>query len=164
MAFTVSTASKTALFSTSIIPSATSPSTRIIASSTCTRKINVTRSNSSIAAAVPYKREVKEPKIAETGVRRRVFRPSETYRPQDLNLENLKWYEKELQKTPKIDVFKVLNLSPVKEYKMGGIKPKTETGLESSTQRKLAKAIKRSRAMGLMPYTCKLSSSKNQQK
>jgi ribosomal protein S18 len=38
---------------------------------------------------------------------------------------------------------------------MGMIKPRSETGLNRVNQRKVARAIKRARCMGLMPYTYK---------
>lgn len=61
--------------------------------------------------------------------------------------------------TPTEDPFDVLGLDPLKEYKnyrllthfvsdMGKILPREQTGVSAKNQRKLAKAIKRARAMG----------------
>lgn len=61
--------------------------------------------------------------------------------------------------TPTEDPFDVLGLDPLHEYKnfrllthfvsdMGKILPREQTGVSAKNQRKLAKAIKRARAMG----------------
>ncbi|KAG2181679.1 hypothetical protein INT44_008494 [Umbelopsis vinacea] len=71
--------------------------------------------------------------------------------------------------TPSQDPFDALGLDPLKEYKnfnllsnfvsdIGKILPRTQTGITAKNQRKLAKAIKRARAMGLMSSTGKVSS------
>jgi ribosomal protein S18 len=60
---------------------------------------------------------------------------------------------------PTEDPFEVLGLDPLHEYKnfrllthfvsdMGKILPREQTGVSAKNQRKLAKAIKRARAMG----------------
>ncbi|RKP22398.1 ribosomal protein S18, partial [Syncephalis pseudoplumigaleata] len=62
------------------------------------------------------------------------------------------------------DPFNLLGLDPLHEFKnvpllsrfvteMGRIRPRSETGLSTKNQRRLSKAIKRARAMGLMPFT-----------
>ncbi|KAG1112114.1 hypothetical protein G6F42_014833 [Rhizopus arrhizus] len=67
---------------------------------------------------------------------------------------------------PAEDPFEVLGLDPLHEYKnfrllthfvsdMGKILPREQTGVSAKNQRKLAKAIKRARAMGLMSSTSK---------
>ncbi|CAO3678146.1 unnamed protein product [Umbelopsis vinacea] len=71
--------------------------------------------------------------------------------------------------TPTQDPFDALGLDPLKEYKnfnllsnfvsdMGKILPRQQTGITAKNQRKLAKAIKRARAMGLMSSTGKVTS------
>ncbi|CAG8503210.1 3399_t:CDS:2 [Paraglomus occultum] len=62
------------------------------------------------------------------------------------------------------DVFDVLGLDPLKEYKnftmlsafvsdMGKILPRSRTGLTMKNQRKVALAIRRARSLGLIPST-----------
>ncbi|CAG8552310.1 9161_t:CDS:2 [Paraglomus brasilianum] len=62
------------------------------------------------------------------------------------------------------DVFDVLSLDPLKEYKnftilsafvsdMGKILPRSRTGLTMKNQRKVALAIRRARSLGLVPST-----------
>ncbi|CAO3658241.1 unnamed protein product [Umbelopsis ramanniana] len=71
--------------------------------------------------------------------------------------------------TPSQDPFDALGLDPLKEYKnfnllsnfvsdIGKILPRAQTGITAKNQRKLAKAIKRARAMGLMSSTGKVTS------
>ncbi|KAH9248904.1 ribosomal protein S18 [Batrachochytrium salamandrivorans] len=95
---------------------------------------------------------------------RQVFKPKETYLPRELNDRHLEKYTKKFHLPPTEDVLKKLNIDPIKEYKniqmlahfvttIGHIKPRIETGLTPENQRKVGRAIKRARAMGLMPYT-----------
>ncbi|KAI9307745.1 ribosomal protein S18 [Cunninghamella echinulata] len=89
------------------------------------------------------------------------------YHPQDLN-DTL--YQEQLRQRrgrpnpPSEDPFDVLGLDPLHEYKnyrllshfvsdMGKILPREKTGLTAKNQRKLAKAVKRARAMGIMSST-----------
>ncbi len=62
------------------------------------------------------------------------------------------------------DIINFLGLDVRQEYKnspllsafcsqIGQIKPRTETGLSKRNQNLIAKAIRRSRCMGFMPYT-----------
>ncbi|ORY92035.1 ribosomal protein S18 [Syncephalastrum racemosum] len=93
----------------------------------------------------------------------------DTYHPHDLNDKE---YQQRLQasrrkpQTPAQDPFDVLDLDPLHEYKntellsyfvsdMGKILPRNVTGVTAKNQRKLAKAIKRARAMGLLSCTSK---------
>ncbi|ORZ13546.1 ribosomal protein S18 [Absidia repens] len=95
------------------------------------------------------------------------------YHPQDLNDAR---YQDQLRQRrgrpnpPTEDPFDVLGLDPLHEYKnyrllshfvsdMGKILPREKTGLTAKNQRKLAKAVKRARAMGIMSSTSKAPSS-----
>ncbi|KAJ8325126.1 hypothetical protein O5D80_006091 [Batrachochytrium dendrobatidis] len=95
---------------------------------------------------------------------RQVFKPKETYMPRDLNDRNLEMYTKKLDLPPSEDILKKLGIDPIKEYRnvnmlshfitaIGHIKPRHKTGLTLENQRRVSRAIKRARAMGLMPYT-----------
>ncbi|KAL2915039.1 hypothetical protein HK105_205361 [Polyrhizophydium stewartii] len=95
---------------------------------------------------------------------RRAFKPKETYLPRDLNDRNVDKFIKKLGKPPVVDELKKLGIDPLKEYKntqmlshyvttIGLIKPRSQTGLTAANQRKVARAIRRARAMGLMPFT-----------
>ncbi|RUS22269.1 ribosomal protein S18-domain-containing protein [Endogone sp. FLAS-F59071] len=92
----------------------------------------------------------------------KTFQSGTTYRPNDLN-DAL--YEERMRakrgkvERPTQDPFDALGLDPLKEYKnytllssfiseMGKILPREQTGVTAKNQRKLAKAIKRARAMG----------------
>ncbi|KAI7898199.1 ribosomal protein S18 [Cokeromyces recurvatus] len=106
--------------------------------------------------------------IAESSQRfQKNFRAGDTYHPDDLNDSR---YQEQLRQrrtkviTPAEDPFEVLGLDPLVEYKnyrllanfvssMGKILPREQTGVSAKNQRKLAKAIKRARAMGLMSST-----------
>ncbi|KAJ3298990.1 hypothetical protein HDU79_003316 [Rhizoclosmatium sp. JEL0117] len=99
---------------------------------------------------------------------KRLFKPYQTYDPTELNQQNAAFYQKAKAKEPKVDIFEVLKMNPLDMYKnvrllshfvteMGHIKPRTETGLGIVNQKRLSKAIKRAQAMGLMPYTYKLT-------
>ncbi|KAJ9648763.1 hypothetical protein H2201_005021 [Coniosporium apollinis] len=91
----------------------------------------------------------------------RRWRFGDVYAPHDLSgVEAAKW--KKTRRRPTHDVFDFLGIDPLKEYKnfalmseymteMGRIKHSKETGLRPVNQRKLAKAIRRSIGIGLMP-------------
>ncbi|KAI8377854.1 ribosomal protein S18 [Radiomyces spectabilis] len=99
----------------------------------------------------------------------KIHRVGDTYHPDDLNDAR---YQEQLRarrgqaKANLQDPFDVLGLDPLHEYKnyrllsnfvsdMGKILPRQQTGLTAKNQRKLAKAIKRARAMGIMSCTSK---------
>lgn len=94
----------------------------------------------------------------------KVHQEGDTYHPHDLNDAR---YRESLRNrrgrhtAPAEDPFEVLGLDPLHEYKnfrllthfvsdMGKILPRQQTGVSAKNQRKLAKAIKRARAMGKM--------------
>ncbi|GAA5798742.1 ribosomal protein S18-domain-containing protein [Helicostylum pulchrum] len=97
----------------------------------------------------------------------KIHREGDVYHPEDLN--DTRYRESLRQRrgktaTPTEDPFEVLGLDPLIEYKnfrllthfvsdMGKILPRQQTGVSAKNQRKLAKAIKRARAMGLMSST-----------
>jgi ribosomal protein S18 len=89
-----------------------------------------------------------------------------------LNDKNAAAYIKKLEMTSSENILKTLNIQPLKEFKntsmlshfiteMGHIKPNYKTGLDAAYQRQVSKAIKRARAMGLLPYTYRLTTSAN---
>ncbi|KAJ3275513.1 hypothetical protein HDV01_000340 [Terramyces sp. JEL0728] len=96
------------------------------------------------------------------------FLPKTTYSPADLN-DRLVIEERELRKpkqqtVPAEDVFEKLKINPLSEYKnpvimssfltkMGHIQPRRKTGLSLENQKKLARAIKRARAFGILPFS-----------
>ena len=76
-----------------------------------------------------------------------------------MNDRNTSDYLKSFEVPPKEDVLNKLGIDPLKEYKnvdmlahfvntMGFIKPRKQTGLTVENQRKVAKAIRRARAIG----------------
>ncbi|KAJ2961337.1 hypothetical protein NQZ79_g3426 [Umbelopsis isabellina] len=92
-----------------------------------------------------------------------------TYHPDELGQPRTRQQRPRPVK-PSQDPFEVLGLDPLKEYKnftllshfvsdIGKILPRESTGVSAKNQRKLAKAIKRARAMGLMSSTSKSSAS-----
>ncbi|KAI8324842.1 ribosomal protein S18 [Martensiomyces pterosporus] len=99
----------------------------------------------------------------------RVFFAKSAYHPRDLNENTAQRQLK--QRAPsqaKMDPFVALDIDPTKEYKnsyllsnfvtdMGKIRPRYKTGLSAKSQRKVAKAIKRARAFGLMPVTSRFN-------
>ncbi|KAI8338343.1 ribosomal protein S18 [Chlamydoabsidia padenii] len=111
---------------------------------------------------------------ADVGQRyQKIHRAGDIYHPQDLNDAR---YQEQLRQRrgrptpPSADPFDVLGLDPLHEYKnyrllshfvsdMGKILPREKTGLTAKNQRKLAKAVKRARAMGIMSSTSKATSS-----
>ncbi|GAN05673.1 conserved hypothetical protein [Mucor ambiguus] len=92
----------------------------------------------------------------------KVHHEGDIYHPEDLN--DTRYRESLRQRRgkptpPSEDPFEVLGLDPLHEYKnfrllthfvsdMGKILPREQTGVSAKNQRKLAKAIKRARAMG----------------
>ncbi|KAH8820841.1 ribosomal protein-like protein S18 [Xylogone sp. PMI_703] len=90
----------------------------------------------------------------------RRWKPGDVYAPHDLTgVEMQKWRQR---RNPETDVFDILDLNPLDEYKnfsilseymtpMGRIKHSRETGLRPVNQRRIAKAIRRSIGMGMMP-------------
>ncbi|TPX71546.1 hypothetical protein SpCBS45565_g01027 [Spizellomyces sp. 'palustris'] len=94
----------------------------------------------------------------------RRFLPNETYVPRDLNNENIEKYIKDKQKQTPEDVCEKYGINPLKVYRdgtflsrfltrMAYMKPKSQTGLSTANQRKMTKAVKRAKAMGLLPFT-----------
>jgi ribosomal protein S18 len=88
--------------------------------------------------------------------------PNQTYHPRDLNERHFKPKKEQKQN----DIIRMLDIDVKKEYKntkllsyfvtsIGSIKPSEKTGLDSRNQRKIAKAIKRARHFGLLPFTFK---------
>ncbi|KAF2147120.1 uncharacterized protein K452DRAFT_323321 [Aplosporella prunicola CBS 121167] len=85
----------------------------------------------------------------------------DVYAPHDISpVESTKWRRK--RTTPSLDAFDTLALDPLKEYKnfsvmseymteMGRIKHSKVTGLRPVNQRRVAKAIRRSIGIGIMP-------------
>ncbi|KAK5103219.1 hypothetical protein LTS08_004024 [Lithohypha guttulata] len=94
----------------------------------------------------------------------REWKIGDVYAPHDLSAaEARKWRSK---RAPDKDVFDVLSINPLDLYKnfsvmsefitdMGRIKPRSLTGLRRVNQRRVAKAVKRAVAMGLMPSVYK---------
>ncbi|KAG0166838.1 hypothetical protein DFQ28_007027 [Apophysomyces sp. BC1034] len=96
-------------------------------------------------------------------------RVGNTYHPQDLDDAHHQEVMRQRRRTPERrteDPFDALGLNPLHEYKnfrllsefvsdIGKILPREQTGLTAKNQRKLAQAIKRARAMGLMSCTSK---------
>jgi ribosomal protein S18 len=87
-----------------------------------------------------------------------LFKPKQTYSPRDLNAKNAQWVLKKKHQE-KVDILEEFRIDPLKDYKnvrmlshfvteMGFIKPRVETGLSMQNQKKVAKAIRRARAMG----------------
>lgn len=88
------------------------------------------------------------------------WKVGDVYAPHDLSaVEATKWRKR---KSSERDVFDVLGINPLEEYKnfsmmseymtnMGRIKHRRETGLRAVNQRKIAKAIRRAVGMGLLP-------------
>ncbi|KAJ3284638.1 hypothetical protein HK104_009839, partial [Borealophlyctis nickersoniae] len=83
-----------------------------------------------------------------------------------LNDANVPGFVLRNMKQPPTDVCAMLKINPLDKWKdarflahfirdTGMIKPRTETGLSAANQKKLAKAIKRARVAGVIPYTCR---------
>ncbi|KPI45750.1 37S ribosomal protein rsm18, mitochondrial [Cyphellophora attinorum] len=95
---------------------------------------------------------------------RRDWKVGDVYAPHDMSpAEMRKWAKK---KSPDKDVFDILAVDPLSLYKnvsvmtdfvseTGRIRPRSETGLRPVNQRKIAKAIRRAIALGIMPSAYK---------
>ncbi|CRG84642.1 WD repeat-containing protein 1 [Talaromyces islandicus] len=90
----------------------------------------------------------------------RDWRAGDLYSPHDLSPSEMRKWQKRW--SPTTDAFDALNINPLDHYKnfslmseyvttMGRIKARRLTGLRPVNQRKIAKAIRRSIALGLMP-------------
>ncbi|KAJ5815325.1 Ribosomal protein S18 [Penicillium riverlandense] len=90
----------------------------------------------------------------------RDWKAGDVYAPHDLSPQEMKKWSK--RHSPSKDAFDALNLNPLDLYKnfsimseyispLGRIKHRSETGLRPVNQRKIAKAIRRARGLGLMP-------------
>ncbi|KAL0078838.1 ribosomal protein S18 [Phycomyces blakesleeanus] len=115
------------------------------------------------------KKEKSRPVVEAVQRYQKIHRVGDTYHPEDLN--DTRYQESLRQRrgrpvTPAVDPFDALGLDPLHEYKnfrllshfvsdMGKILPRTQTGVSAKNQRKLAHAVKRARAMGLMSCTSK---------
>ncbi|CAO3594635.1 unnamed protein product [Absidia cylindrospora] len=112
--------------------------------------------------------------VADLGQRyQKIHHAGDVYHPQDLNDARYQDQLRQRRRQPNLpteDPFDVLDLDPLHEYKnyrllshfisdMGKILPREKTGLTAKNQRKLAKSVKRARAMGLMSSTSKYISS-----
>lgn len=86
-----------------------------------------------------------------------------TYEPFDFSLEKKHAIKKEMQKTEKVDRFDSLGVNPLELWKSpmalqefvttnGKIIPGYALGLKGKNQKKLAKAIRRCRAAGLLSH------------
>ena len=91
---------------------------------------------------------------------KREWKTGDLYAPHDLSAAEMRKWSKKHQ--PTRDVFDVLSINPLTLYKnfsvmsdfitdMGRIRPGKETGLRPVNQRKVAKAVRRAVALGLMP-------------
>jgi ribosomal protein S18 len=91
---------------------------------------------------------------------KRDWRSGDVYAPHDLSAAEARKWSKRY--SPTTDAFDALNLNPLDLYKnfsimseyvteMGRIRHSKETGLRPVNQRKIAKAIRRAVALGLMP-------------
>ncbi|KAL3457722.1 ribosomal protein S18 [Aspergillus heterothallicus] len=90
----------------------------------------------------------------------RTYQPGDIYAPHDLSPAEMKKWKK--SSSPSTDVFDILQLNPLDQYKnfsmmseymthLGRIRHRAETGLRGVNQRKLAKAVRRAIGLGLMP-------------
>jgi small subunit ribosomal protein S18 len=91
---------------------------------------------------------------------KRDWRSGDVYAPHDLSAAEARKWSKRY--SPTTDAFDALDLNPLALYKnfsimseyvteMGRIRHSSETGLRPVNQRKIAKAIRRAVALGLMP-------------
>lgn len=91
---------------------------------------------------------------------KRDWRSGEVYAPHDLSAAEARKWSKRY--SPTTDAFDALDLNPLDLYKnfsimseyvteMGRIRHSSSTGLRPVNQRKIAKAIRRAVALGLMP-------------
>ena len=105
-------------------------------------------------------RRDEENRLLDNNLTRR-WRPGDVYSPHDLSAAEMrKWRDR--GNAPKTDAFDALSLNPLDLYKnfsvmseyvteMGRIRGRKSTGLRRVNQRRLAKAIRRARMLGLMP-------------
>ncbi|ORX68186.1 ribosomal protein S18 [Linderina pennispora] len=109
-------------------------------------------------------------KSMENASHTRVFFAKATYHPRELNEATAQraMRERMQQQQKRDDPFVAMGINPLVEYKntyllsnfvseMGRIRPRHKTGLTAKSQRRVAKAIKRARAFGLMPITSKFN-------
>ncbi|KAJ1951141.1 hypothetical protein FBU59_000335 [Linderina macrospora] len=110
-------------------------------------------------------------KSMENASHTRVFFAKAMYHPRELNEATAQRSMRERnqsQQQKRDDPFVAMGINPLKEYKntyllsnfvteMGRIRPRYKTGLTAKSQRRVAKAIKRARAFGLMPITSKFN-------
>ncbi|KAJ1988264.1 hypothetical protein GGI25_005437 [Coemansia spiralis] len=107
-------------------------------------------------------------KVFENAKFSKLFFPKTIYHPAELSEGNSsRYFPKSLDETTSDkDAFLSLGINPIKHYKnlhlltqfvsdMGKIRPRYKTGLSAKSQRRVAKAIKRARAFGLLPLTSK---------
>jgi len=96
----------------------------------------------------------------------RTFDRGQRYDPSDLREQAFRTHLAQKRKKGKQDPFALLGINPLHEYKntrlflpflseMGRIKSRFDTGLSAKNQRRVTKAIKRARAMGLLSFNTK---------
>ncbi|KAG7660792.1 uncharacterized protein J8A68_005754 [[Candida] subhashii] len=104
------------------------------------------------------------PPLAINRLFERHFKVSETYNPNYFSLSKIKRETKDKYERQRVDPFKASGINPTHLYLMpeilskfisstGQILPREMTGCSSKNQYLLAKAIKTSRACGLLPTT-----------
>ncbi|KAI9048477.1 hypothetical protein LZ554_007312 [Drepanopeziza brunnea f. sp. 'monogermtubi'] len=110
------------------------------------------------SATEDYKNVLRGQDLSKQITRR--WKAGDIYAPHDLSeVEMAKWKRRG---KPQYDVFDVLNLNPMEHYRnfsimseymtdMGRIRHSKDTGLRPVNQRKIARAIRRTIGMGLMP-------------
>ncbi|KAJ9624123.1 hypothetical protein H2203_005572 [Taxawa tesnikishii (nom. ined.)] len=93
----------------------------------------------------------------------RRWKAGDVYAPHDLSgVEMSKWRQNQRKGRPQKDVFDLLAINPIDQYKnfammseymseMGRIKHSNDTGLRPVNQRRMAKAVRRAIGLGLMP-------------
>lgn len=90
----------------------------------------------------------------------RQWKAGDAYAPHDLHQAELSRYK--FRNSPQADIFDHLDMNPLEHYRnlslmsewmtpMGRIKTRKETGLRPVNQRRIAKAIRRSIGIGIMP-------------
>ncbi|RKF82854.1 putative 37s ribosomal protein [Golovinomyces cichoracearum] len=90
----------------------------------------------------------------------RQWKAGDVYAPHDLHQAELSKYKP--RASPGVDIFDILDMNPLEHYRnfsmmsewitpMGRIKSRKETALRPVNQRRLAKAIRRSIGIGIMP-------------
>ncbi|RDL37734.1 Uncharacterized protein BP5553_05167 [Venustampulla echinocandica] len=114
------------------------------------------------AAATRTMTEIQQQKLSANLSKQisRRFMPGDVYAPHDLSaVEMAKWKRRG---RPMYDAFDALNLNPIDHYRnfsmiseyitpMGRIRHSKETGLRPVNQRRIAKTIRRTIGMGIMP-------------